>query len=99
MPILTWKPVAELASNEYYHVTLRIRRQNGEVVRWIGLDTAATELIISEGDATLMRTPPQTAEVSWWVTVLSQKDGPWQPGKEGVAISPDSETRLLLMNP
>ena len=99
MPILTWKPVAELAANEYYHVTFRIRRQNGEVVRWMGLDIASTQLTVSEGDAALMRTPPQTAEVSWWVMVLSQKGDAWQQGKDGVAISPDSETRFLLMNP
>jgi hypothetical protein len=99
VPILTWEPVAELAANEYYHVTLRVRRQNGEVVRWIGLDTAGAELTITEGDAILMRTSPQMSEVSWWVVVLSQKDSPWQPGKDGVAISPDSETRIFLMQP
>ena len=99
VPILRWQPVGELAPNEYYHVTFRISRENAGVVRWIGLDTAETELIVSEGDAELMRTSPQMSEVAWWVVVLSQPGGAWQQGKEGTPISPDSETRLFKMKP
>jgi hypothetical protein len=99
VPILRWQPVAELAPNEYYHVTFRIRRQNGEIVRWMGLDTSGTELIVSEGDAVLMRTPPQLSEVAWFVVVLSQKADAWQPGKDGVQISPESATRIFMMKP
>jgi hypothetical protein len=99
VPILRWKPVGELAANEYYHVTFRVKRQNGDVVRWIGLDTASTELIVTEGDAILMRTQPQVGEVAWFVVVLSQNGDAWQPGKEGAQISPESETRVFLMKP
>lgn len=99
VPILRWSPVAELAPNEYYHVTFRVERENAGVVGWIGLDTASTELIVSEGDAERMRTPPQLSEVYWWVVVLSQKGDAWEHGKDGVAISPDSEPRLFKMKP
>jgi len=99
VPILRWEPVGELAPNEYYHVTFRVDRENAGVVRWIGLDTASTQLIVNEGDAELMRTPPQLSEVSWWVVVLSQKGDVWEQGKEGVPISPDSEPRLFKMKP
>ena len=99
VPILRWNAVGQLAANEYYHVTLRVRRQNGEAVRWMGLDTGATELIVSEADATLMRTLPQTAEVTWFVVVLSQTGGSWQTGGQGTQISPESETRIFLMSP
>lgn len=99
VPILRWQPVGKLAPNEYYHVTFRVRRQNGEIVRWIGLDTSATELIVSEGDAVLMRTPPQLSEVAWFVVVLSQTGGAWQTGKDGAPISPESATRIFMMKP
>ena len=99
VPILRWKPVGELAANEYYHVTLRVKRQNGEVVRWMGLDTSSTELIVTEGDAQLMRTPPQLSEVAWFVVVLSQKADSWQGGKEGAQISPESAARIFHMKP
>ena len=99
MPILRWQSVGKLAANEYYHITLRVRRQNGEVVRWMGLDTDATELTVSEADAQLMRTPPQVGEVTWFVVVLAQKGETWEPGKEGTPISPESAPRLFLMNP
>jgi hypothetical protein len=99
VPILRWQPVGELAANEYYHVTFRVKRQNGAVVRWIGLDTASTELIVTEGDAQLMRTQPQVGEVAWFVVVLSQKGDAWQAGGQGTQISPESETRSFLMKP
>lgn len=91
--------MGELAANEHYHVTFQVKRQNGEVVRWIGLDTANTELIVSEQDAGFMRTTPQMSEVTWWVVVLAQRGSSWQPGGEGIQISPDSEKRLFLMKP
>ena len=56
VPILVWEPVGTLAPNEYYHVTFRVQRQNGDVVRWIGLDTADTQLIVTDEDAGFMRT-------------------------------------------
>lgn len=99
VPILSWQSVGQLAPNEYYHVTFRIRRQNGEIVRWTALDTADTQLIVSARDAELMRTSPQMSEVTWWVTVLAQKGSTWQPGGEGTPVSPDSENRLFLMKP
>lgn len=99
VPILRWQPVAELAANEYYHVTFRVRRQNGEVVRWLGLDTATTELIVTAGDAALMRTTPQLSEVAWFVVVLSQKGDAWKQGGEGAQISSESATRIFYMKP
>jgi hypothetical protein len=99
VPILRWEPVGTLAANEYYHITLRVRRQNGEVVRWMGMDTSQTELTVTEFDASQMRTPPQMSEVAWFVVVLSQKSDSWQPGQPGAQISPPSETRLFLMKP
>ncbi len=99
VPILRWQPVAELAANEYYHVTFRVRRQNGEVVRWLGLDTASTELIVTAGDAEFMRTTPQLSEVAWFVVVLSQKGDAWKQGGEGAQISSESATRIFYMKP
>ena len=99
VPVLSWQPVGTLAPNEYYHVTFQVKRQGGQVERWIGLDTADTVLTVSETDAGFMRTPPQTAEVTWNVMVLSQPGASWQQGGAGAQISPVSEPRLLLMNP
>lgn len=99
VPVLSWTSVGELAGNEYYHVTFQIRRQNGPVVLWMGLDTAATTLTVSETDAIFMRTPPQVAEVTWYVTVLAQAGDTWTPGGQGVPVSRDSLSRVFLMLP
>ena len=99
VPILTWQPVADLAPNEYYHITFRVKRQNGEIVRWIGMDTASTQLIVTEQDAGFMRTSPQMGEVSWFVVVLSQPGQSWAQGKDGVPISGQSETHVFWMKP
>lgn len=99
VPILTWQPVGELAGNEYYHVTFRVKRQNGEIVRWIGLDTAATEMIITEQDAGFMRATPQMSEVQWTVVVLSQSGATWTQGGQGTQVSAQSDARLFLMKP
>jgi hypothetical protein len=99
VPILSWQPVGELAANEYYHVTFRVQRQNGPGVRWLALDTGSTGMTVSDRDAEFLRMSPQNSEVTWWVTVLTQQDAPWQQGGEGAPISPDSGTRVFLMQP
>ncbi len=98
-PIMHWTSVGTLAGNEYYHITLMVRRQNGPVVRWMAYDTAGTEFTVPLRDLEFMRTPPQTAEVTWWVTVLAQPGEGWLPGGPGSPVSPDSESRIFLMLP
>jgi hypothetical protein len=99
VPILSWQSVGTLSPNEYYHVTFHAKRQNGTDEKWIGLDTADTQLTVTEQDASFLRMTPQMSEVSWWVTVLSQPGSAWQTGGQGTPVSPNSEARVFWMKP
>jgi len=99
VPILRWTSVGQLASHEYYHVTLSWQPIGGGEVRWWGYDTPETEWAMKPHEVQLFRIPGTPSKVTWWVAVYRQAGTTWLPGAEGQRVSPDSQPRIFILEP
>lgn len=90
-PLLQWRPVGQLAADEYYEVTIERTWQNKPY--YAGSDwVKETEYIVPK--AIVLHTS-DIDTYTWWVTVKRLVGTNSSGGKVGEAVSPPSESRTF----
>jgi serine/threonine protein kinase/outer membrane protein assembly factor BamD (BamD/ComL family) len=96
VPTLEWKPVGELASDEYYSVLVVHYYPAGNPVYWTSGLIKETQVKLPEGAG---YGKADHDEFYWWVTVHRATKTTPDGKPDGPPISPESEVRMFFWGP
>jgi hypothetical protein len=90
--VLTWEPAGTLAEDEWYGVSVRFTTDGA--AQYTGTWTKDTSWMVTSD---VFAKAGQTERTFQWdVTVMKQTGSRPDGGREGVAVSPKSETRTFI---